>query len=220
MRCLPSLSVVLAVTVLGSITPSLKAQSATTRVDSTQAARAGYTLRPGDIIRLRIWREPDLSGDFPVDEFGRVNLPLIGMYTVTNETREVLHQRLLSAFKKSVENLSMDVVFIRRVPVVGAVRTPGLYPIDPTMTVGDAIALAGGATGDGEDAKIRLMRSGRSIIADVDAALLVSELPIERGDQLYIPPNEGFFDRNPWIIGTAIQSLVTLTAAIVTVSRR
>jgi protein involved in polysaccharide export with SLBB domain len=188
--------------------------------DSTASALPTYTLRPGDVIRLRIWREPDLSGDFPIDEYGRVNLPLIGTYPVTRETRESLHQKLVSAFGKSVENLSMDVIFIRRVPVIGAVRTPGLYPIDPTMTVGDAVALAGGSTVEANKSKILLMRSGKTVIGDVDPALLVSQLPIQRGDQLYIPPQDGFFTRNPWVIGTAIQSFVALAAAIVTVTSR
>ena len=179
-----------------------------------------YALRPGDVIRLRIWREPDLSGDFPVDEYGRVNFPLIGTYPVADESRESLHQKLVAAFAKSVENLSMDVIFIRRVPVTGAVRSPGLFPIDPTMTVGDAVALAGGPTVDASRAKIFLMRSGKAVMSDVDPALLVSRLPIERGDQLYIPPQDGFLTRNPWVIGTVIQSLVTLTAAILTISRR
>lgn len=184
------------------------------------ASIAPYTLRPGDVIRLRIWREPDLSGDFPVDEYGKVNLPLVGTYSVLEESRESLHQKLLSAFGKSVENLSMDVVFIRRIPVVGAVRNPGLYSIDPTMTVSDALALAGGSTIEAKRMKITLMRSGAVVISDIDPASLVSQLPIAKGDQIYLPPQDGFFTRNPWVIGTAIQSFVTLAAAILTISTR
>src|SRR5882762_9736702 len=116
---------------------------------TTVGAPLRYTLRPGDIVRLRIWREPDLSGDFPVDEFGRVNLPLVGTYPVESETRESLEKKLNAAYRGSVQNLSMDVIIFRRIPVVGAVRTPGLYPVEATMTVADAIALAGGSTLDG-----------------------------------------------------------------------
>src|SRR5438046_4979220 len=39
-------------------------------------------LRPGDLVRLRIWREPDLSGDFQVDEQGTVVLPKIGPLSI------------------------------------------------------------------------------------------------------------------------------------------
>ena len=180
---------------------------------------SAYTLRPGDLIKLRIWREPDLSGEFPVDEYGNVNFPLIGAVSVEHESRETLLRKLVSSYGKSLENLSMDVTFLRRIPVVGGVRTPGLYPIDPTMTVGDAVALAGGATAEARHAPIRLVRSSQIIIPDVDPALLVSELPLIKGDQFFIPPNDSFLDRNPWVIGTVIQSIITLTAAIITVRR-
>jgi polysaccharide export outer membrane protein len=200
----------------------LRAQAGvgTKSISTTSGAPTRYTLRPGDIVRLRIWREPDLSGDFPVDEFGRVNLPLVGTYPVANETRESLEQKLVAAYRGSVQNLSMDVIFFRRMPVVGAVRTPGLYPVEATMTVADAIALAGGSTLDADRTKIMLMRSGKIIQNSVDPAMPVSQLVTNPGDQLYIPPQAGFFDRNPWALGTIVQSAVTIAIAIVTLSTR
>jgi len=188
--------------------------------DSVHGAPLRYVLRPGDIVRLRIWREPDLSGDFPVDEFGRVNLPLVGTYLVANETRESLQQKLVTAYRTSVQNLSMDVIFLRRIPVVGAVRTPGLYPVEPTMTVADAVALAGGSILEAEQTSIMLMRSGKIIQKNVDPATLVSQLATNPGDQLYIPPRTGYFDRNPWALSTIVQSAVTVTVAILTITRK
>jgi polysaccharide export outer membrane protein len=197
------------------------AQSESSAVNDSIAGRpVSYVLRPGDVVRLRIWREPDLSGDFPVDELGRINLPLVGTYNVANETRESLHQKLLTAYRASVQNLSMDVIFLRRIAVVGAVRTPGLYPVDPTMTVADAIALAGGSTLDAANTTVTLTRSGKVQIKNVDPAALVSSLATRPGDQLYVPPAGGFFSRNPWAAGTLIQSLVTVVVAIVTISTR
>jgi polysaccharide export outer membrane protein len=186
---------------------------------TTSGEPTRYTLRPGDIVRLRIWREPDLSGDFPVDEFGRVNLPLVGTYPVASETHESLEKKLNAAYRGSVQNLSMDVIIFRRIPVVGAVRTPGLYPVEATMTVADAVALAGGSTLDADRTTITLMRSGKIIQKNVDPAMAVSQLAMNRGDQIYIPPQTGFFDRNPWALGTIVQSSVAITIAIITLSR-
>lgn len=179
---------------------------------------SGYTLRSGDIVRLRIWREPDLSGDFPVDELGRVNLPLVGTYPVADETRESLHQKLVAAYRASVQNLSMDVIFLRRIPVIGAVRTPGLYPIDPTMTVADAVALAGGSMLSADRTSVALLRGGRVHEKNVNPAVTVSSLLMLPGDQLYVPPASGLFDRNPWMASTIIQSIVTITVAAITIA--
>ena len=192
----------------------------TGNTDGAPASSFRYTLRPGDIVRLRIWREPDLSGDFPVDEFGRVNLPLVGTYPVVNETRESLQAKLVAAYRTSVQNLSMDVIFLRRIPVVGAVRTPGLYPVEPTMTVADAVALAGGSILEAEQTSIMLMRSGKIIVKNVDPAIPISQLATNPGDQLYIPPRTGYFDRNPWALSTIVQSAVTIAVAILTISTR
>jgi protein involved in polysaccharide export with SLBB domain len=193
------------------------------RPDTSLAAQTGtpvsYVLRPGDIVRLRIWREPDLSGDYPVDEQGRVNFPLVGTFEVMQESRESLQSRLIAAYKASVQNLSMDVIFLRRLAVVGAVRTPGLYPIEPTMTVGDAVSLAGGATKSSDRMKIHLLRSGKVFMSDIDAATMVAVLPTRPGDQLYVPDQESFFERNPFVLGTAIQAVVTLAVALITLNR-
>jgi protein involved in polysaccharide export with SLBB domain len=213
-----ALILVFATSFVAPLQSTIGAQTAAS--NSPALAPHPYTLRAGDIVRLRIWREPDLSGDFPVDEFGRVNLPLVGTYRVANETRESLHEKLVAAFRASVQNLSMDVIFLRRIPVTGAVRTPGLYPVDPTMTVADAVALAGGSTREAERTTIALMRSGKVIRKELDPATPVSLLETNPGDQLYVPPATGYFERNPWALTTIVQSAVTLAVAILTISRR
>jgi protein involved in polysaccharide export with SLBB domain len=144
----------------------------------------------------------------------------VGTYSVESETRESLEKKLNAAYRGSVQNLSMDVIIFRRIPVVGAVRTPGLYPVEATMTVADAVALAGGSTLDADRTTITLMRSGKIIQKNVDPAMAVSQLAMNRGDQLYVPPQAGFFDRNPWALGTVVQSSVTIAIAIITLSRR
>jgi protein involved in polysaccharide export with SLBB domain len=196
-----------------------RAQAVNASVSPEAGNPAPYTLRPGDIVRLRIWREPDLSGDFPVDEFGHVNLPLVGTYPVANETRESLQAKLVAAYRASVQNLSMDIIFLRRIPVIGAVRTPGLYPVEATMTVADAVALAGGSIREAERTTFALMRSGKIIKKNLDPALLISQLATNPGDQLYVPPSTGYFERNPWAVTAIAQSAVTLLVAILTLSR-
>src|SRR5205823_84064 len=103
-------------------------------------------IRPGDVIRLRIWREPDLSGDFPVDINGLVVFPKIGQVAAGSMTADSLKRRVVSAYEVYLRNPSIEMIFLRRINVLGAVKAPGLYPVDATMTLADVIAAAGGAT--------------------------------------------------------------------------
>jgi protein involved in polysaccharide export with SLBB domain len=209
-----SIATLLSLTLLAvlGLPQAVTAQSSVPR-DTSVTDPVSYTLRAGDVVRMRIWREPELSGDFSVDEYGRVNFPMIGTFPVTRETRESLQRKLIDAYSKSLANLSLDVIFLRRLAIVGAVKSPGLYPIDPTMTIGDAVALAGGATMEAKRTRINLIRSGRIVIENVDPAALVSQLPIQRGDQLDIPPQLNIVERNPWLPSLLIQ----VTAAAVTI---
>ena len=112
---------------------------------SAASAQSG-PLKPGDVIRLSISREEGMSGDYAVDETGHAGLPLIGMKPVTAVPADQLRREIVAAYEEQLRNQTIQVVFLRRVRVLGEVRNPGLYHVDPTMTLGDAIALAGGPT--------------------------------------------------------------------------
>src|SRR5919199_758162 len=136
--------------------------------DTTHATRFAQAhtpdaILPGDVVRVRIWREPDLSGDFPIDESGEVVLPRIGPVKATSETPQSLKAKLYSEYQKYLAQTSIDVTVLRRVQVLGAVRNPGLYPLDATMTISDAVAMAGGVTSDGNDKKVELVRGGKKL---------------------------------------------------------
>ena len=62
---------------------------------------SGSVLRPGDLIRLRIWREPDLSGDFQVDEQGSVVLPKIGALLIRGQSAPALKAMLVEQIRPS-----------------------------------------------------------------------------------------------------------------------
>src|SRR5688500_2028604 len=66
-------------------------------------------LRAGDAVRLRIWREPDLSGDFPVDETGTVVFPMIGAMRVNAESTASLKARLVTTYQNYLSHSSIDV---------------------------------------------------------------------------------------------------------------
>jgi protein involved in polysaccharide export with SLBB domain len=144
-------------------------------------------LRPGDIVRLRIWREPDFSGDFPVESNGIAVLPHIGDVAVHGETSETLRLKLLKGYSEILQNPSISITVLRRIQVLGAVTKPGLYPVDATMTVSDAIALAGGPTPSGKSDKAVLVRDGQRMTTTLQAGATLGSSQVRSGDQIFVP---------------------------------
>jgi polysaccharide export outer membrane protein len=172
-------------------------------------AQAAAALRPGDAVRLQIWREPDLSGDFSVDEFGVVVFPKIGPMRVTAQAPDTLTQRLVRAYAIYLNNPSVRVQMLRRIQVIGAVDKPGLYSVDPTMSVADAIALAGGINARGKSDKLELRRGGKRVIGRLSSDVLIGNSPIQSGDQLYVP-ERSWASRNPAVIIGALGLVSTM----------
>jgi protein involved in polysaccharide export with SLBB domain len=106
-------------------------------------------------------------------------------------------------------------VLLRRVTVTGAVRNPGVYPLDPTLTITDAIALAGGPAPDGKRDQVEIRRGGKVIVGDLRSDAVIGDSPIQSGDQLYVP-TRAWLTRNTWLISGAI----TLTAVILSAALR
>jgi polysaccharide export outer membrane protein len=144
------------------------------------------SLRVGDVLKLRIWREEDLSGEFPVQEGGVIVLPKIGPRKVTGLPTAELKNRLIAEYQKFLRNPSIEITFLRRVNVLGAVRQPGVYSLDPTMTIAMAVATAGGTTSDGNPNRVELYRNGQRLEAQITQGTTIAELPIQSGDQLFV----------------------------------
>lgn len=187
--------------------------SGVTSQETTSSSGAAQTLRPGDIVRLRIWREPDMSGEFPVDEAGMVVFPRVGEYRVLDDTPETLAARLVADYRQYLVNPSIEVTVLRRVRIIGAVNNPGLFPVDPTVTVADALALAGGATLNGDPDKIRIIRDGIEVAVDIRSNTRIADSPIRSGDQIYVP-ERSWVSRNAGVVAAAITGTVSLVIAL------
>lgn len=180
---------------------------------AAQEAPAADRLLPGDILRLRIFLEPDLSGEFPVDERGLVTLPRLGGVPVSEWPTDSIRPRLTRAFAEYLRDPVVEVTLLRRVAILGAVTKPGLYPVDPTMTVQDALALAGGAAPDGKRDQVELLRGGDRILTDLRVATPLDQLALRSGDQLYVP-QRSWLARNTWVVGSFIGATATVIAVL------
>jgi len=173
-------------------------------------------VQPGDVVKLWIWREEELSGEFLVPNTGMVVFPKIGAQQVTERPMPELRDALLAEFQKYLRNPSIEITFLRRVNVLGAVRKPGVYPLDPTMTVAMALAMAEGTTPEGRSDRVELIRDGERLIANINQRTKIAELPIRSGDQLFVP-ERSWMSRNTGLVAALVSgafSLVGLAIAL------
>jgi polysaccharide export outer membrane protein len=122
-----------------------------------------YKLGTGDKIRIIVYGEDDLGGEFEVDGSGFVRLPLIGQvpaagFTIRDFEAEVTAQ-LADGYVNN-PRVSADVVAYRPFFIIGEVNKPGQYPYQNDMNLLTAVALAGGYTYRADDTDIYIRRSG------------------------------------------------------------
>ncbi len=190
--------------------------AAQTTVPTAAPAPAGLagTLRPGDVVRLKIWREPDFSGDFPIDENGTAVFPRLGPMPVASYTVDSLKRTLLAGYAAYLVNPSIEVTALHRVNVLGAVRSPGLYQVDATMTVADALALAGGVASDGRSDRVELVRDGARLPANLEARTRLADTPIRSGDQLFVA-QRSWLSRNVGLVAAGISAMGLVASAAI-----
>jgi polysaccharide export outer membrane protein len=164
-----------------------QSQPDTLRPESPPPSSVQNYLEPGDVIRLRIWREENMSDDFTVDADGIVVFPRLGPRQVTGKNPSTLKDELVVEYGRLLRTPSVEVTFLRRINVGGAVQRPGVYHVDPTMSVRDVLLEAGGATSSGRTDQVELIRDGEVIQARLRQDQAIVESPVRSGDQLFIP---------------------------------
>jgi protein involved in polysaccharide export with SLBB domain len=192
------------------LAPAVAQSSKSVASDSLQR---GDLLRPGDIIKLNVWREPEWSGEYAVDEAGVAVLPRIGGVRVTSMSPDSLRRFLVDSLGRFLRNPSIEVVQLRRVQILGAVRNPGLYPVPPTVSVGDAVALAGGATPDGKADKVVLRRNGERLSINLTKDTPLADTPIRTGDELFVP-QRSWVSRNTGLVAAGLSAATSVVLAL------
>lgn len=148
-------------------------------MEPAQQAPRIYALGPGDKLRITVYEHENLSGNFTVDDAGRLSLPLIGGIDVKGmtlpELEKIISQRLLA---NDILNpkVSAGLLELRPFCVLGEVRNPGCYSYIHGLTASRAVALAGGYTYRAVKNKFAITREdGHKITGDNDT-------PVYRGD--------------------------------------
>jgi polysaccharide export outer membrane protein len=160
-----------------------------------------YVIGPSDVLRISVWRNPDLSGEAIVRPDGTITLPLVGDLRAAGRTpgqiRAEITQRLGAFIKDESAIVTVAVAIINsyRFTVSGNVEHPGTYASTHIVTVTEAIALAGGANRFADAEASVIIRSDekgtRRIPVDYPGILsgvrASQDLPLLAGDTLYVP---------------------------------
>lgn len=149
-------------------------------------AAAAYRLGLGDKLKIAVFGEDNLSGQFEVSPTGNVAMPLVGEMPARGltvaEFRSRLAARLQDGYLKNPK-VTVDVVNYRPVYVYGEVRTSGEIPYKTGMRLRDAIALAGGYTYRADESYISLGRGDQP----EREVRLSGESPVLPGDNIRVP---------------------------------
>ena len=187
--------------------PALVAACATTHPPFDYAAepdprKQEYVLGASDVLRITVWRNPELSVDATVRPDGAISLPLVGDLRAAGRTpgqvRAELVQRMATFIKEESAIVTVAVASINsyRFVVSGAVERPGAYSSSHYVTLVEAMAVAGGPNKFGNPENTVIIRTDathgtRRIPIDYPAILsgahTEQDLPLLPGDTVYVP---------------------------------
>lgn len=108
-----------------------------------------YRLAPGDRLKLDVFREETLSGEYVINDQGYIGLPLAGDIRAAGKTLAQLRQELTALLAQQyVRNarINLDVLSYRPIYILGEVQRPGEYGYAEGMSVYGLVAKAGGFT--------------------------------------------------------------------------
>jgi protein involved in polysaccharide export with SLBB domain len=130
---------------------------------SVNASQNEYRLAAGDRVKVVVFGQEDLSGEYEVDNEGRLSLPLIKSFPAAGFTVQEIEETVTVKLKPDyLKNPRVSVVILEYRPlyILGEVKNPGGYPYSSNMTVVSAVALAGGYTYRAKKDEITIVRAG------------------------------------------------------------
>lgn len=182
--------------------------------ESRQTPPTSYTLGPGDILRVGVYDNPDLSQEVTIEADGAFSYPLIGRVQAAGLTVRQLESLLAKRFADGYLVSPQVAVTVtqhksQQFYVMGAVSKPGPYPLERQMTLLEALSTAGGTTPDAgfevlltHAADKQALPSGPTKVSAVSngqpalrvpldqllAGKIPQRIPLQDGDVIYVPP--------------------------------
>ncbi|ADV81422.1 polysaccharide biosynthesis/export family protein [Terriglobus saanensis] len=158
---------------------------------------ANYVIGPDDSLQVTVWKEPSLSGTFPVRPDGMISLVLLGDLMAAGRTPMQLGDDISTRLKKYIQDPNVTVLVAavnsHRIFLVGEVQKVGPLPLSAGMTPLQAIAAAGGLTAFANSKHIYILRGTQGkqikIPFNYKSALKgdVQGIALQSGDTIVVP---------------------------------
>ncbi len=171
------------------------------------APRGEPTLGVGDVVKITVFQNPDLSIEARISENGQINFPLIGNVSVGGMTVSAAEQKIQKALRDGgfvlKPQVTIQTVAIKssQISILGQVGKPGRFPIEIVGSkVSEMIAAAGGVLPGGADV-VTLVgnRNGKPIKVDIDLPAILQagradlDMVVENGDIIYVDRAPTFY---------------------------
>ena len=154
--------------------------------DEVQRAIADYRLGANDQVRVLVFGEDSLSGQFSVGSTGKISMPLIGDVQASGLTITQLQATIADQLKDGYlkdPKVSAEVVTYRPFYILGEVNKPGTYPYTNGLTVQNAVATANGFTYRANTKKVFIKRDNEASEKPYE---LNGTVPVAPGDTIRI----------------------------------
>jgi polysaccharide biosynthesis/export protein len=128
---------------------------------SAQAV-AAYFVKPGDVLEISVWKEPDLQRSVLVRPDGGFSFPLVGEIDARGKSvadlNKIVSDRLSKYISEAVVTVSITEVKGNKIFVIGQVNKPGEFIVNPSVNVMQALSMAGGVTAFAATNDIKILR--------------------------------------------------------------
>lgn len=169
--------------------------------DPRPSARTGtglppYTIGPADVLKVIVWKEPDLALDATVRADGMITFPLLGDIEAAGMVPSKLAEAMAKRLEKFVEapkvTVSVTQANSARFFVLGQVAKPGEFPLAGRSTVLQALALAGGLREFAKSESIVIVREDQTVIPVnykriAEGKDVSQNVQLTRGDTIVVP---------------------------------
>ncbi|GHB49684.1 polysaccharide export protein [Pseudovibrio japonicus] len=172
--------------------PQAPVASVSTESSAAVSQPTAYKLGSGDKLRVIVYGEDELSGEFVIDDQGNLNMPLIGKVSAQDKSLSEVEESVVANLRNGYlrdPKVSLEVLNYRPFFIQGEIKEPGEYPYKTGLTLQDAVAIAGGYSYRANDKAVYIRKVGTD--REVSVALTGTRVHIQPGDSIRIP--ERFF---------------------------